>query len=78
MAPGCYGNRMAHTDDATIRIGLLLCFAASACGDGTKPVPPPESPCPGTPFNAWTNDPQLCVYEFASGLGAPRQMAFAP
>jgi len=83
---------MAHPDDdatiaarpsarwpgrfLTLATGVLA--AAGACGEGHTPTPPPVSPCPGTPFDVWTNDPNLCVYEFASGLGAPRQMAFAP
>jgi len=35
--------------------------------------------CVGTsPYTAWTSDPKLCVYVFATGLDKPRQMAFAP
>ncbi|WP_394841255.1 PQQ-dependent sugar dehydrogenase [Pendulispora brunnea] len=40
---------------------------------------PPVDTCVGTaPYDAWVADPKLCVYVFATGLGRPRQMAFAP
>ena len=46
-----------------------------ACGGND----PPRSTCrDGTPADAWAQDDGFCVHMFASGLGAPRQMAFAP
>jgi glucose/arabinose dehydrogenase len=72
-------------------LGLALgLWAASACNDpgsaGVTPVPrgpttrgPGVDPCTGTPLaGVWTQDSRLCVRVFASGLGSPRQMAFAP
>ena len=35
--------------------------------------------CVGTtPFDAWVADPNMCVFVYASNLGRPRQLAFAP
>jgi glucose/arabinose dehydrogenase len=60
------GGRLVHA-----AIGLVL----AACGGSSAP---PVSNCPGGPANIWVGDPQLCVFEYASGLGAARGLAFAP
>lgn len=47
--------------------------AGSNAGSGG----PPPFNCGGEPYSAYVSDPRMCVTVFASGLGAPRQMAFA-
>ena len=57
----------------------LLWLVGAACGDNSpQPPPPPVPTCPGTTTDAWVSDSRYCVYEFATGLGRARQMAFAP
>jgi glucose/arabinose dehydrogenase len=55
---------------------ILLLTNLVACGGGALPRPP--TTCPGDSVDAWTSDPGYCLYQFASGLSRPRQMAFAP
>lgn len=55
---------------------ITLMATLLACGGSPPPRPP--TTCPGTSFDAWTSDPRYCLYQFASGLSGPRQMAFAP
>ncbi|MEO7733714.1 MAG: hypothetical protein ABIY55_22305, partial [Kofleriaceae bacterium] len=57
---------------AAVAWGLAL----AACGGSSSPPPPTN--CPGEAADVWVGDPQLCVFEFAAGLNAARQMAFAP
>jgi len=65
------------TDDARPWIRrLLLPVALAACGGSTSPPPPTN--CPGEAADVWVSDPQMCVFEYASGLNGARQMAFAP
>ncbi|WP_394823209.1 PQQ-dependent sugar dehydrogenase [Pendulispora albinea] len=70
---------------AAMLAGFLACSDSSddPRAPDTPPAPdgssPPPVNCVGTtPYDAWTSDPKLCVYVFGSGLGEPRQMAFAP
>jgi glucose/arabinose dehydrogenase len=46
--------------------------------DADSTLPPIENCVGSTPLITYVSDPNLCVYVFASGLGAVRQMAFAP
>jgi glucose/arabinose dehydrogenase len=60
----------------TLGVPFLALASLAACGGSTSP--PPSPTCPGEAADVWVGDPQLCVFEFASGLGGARQMAFAP
>jgi len=69
-----------------LRLPVVALAAFAACGSsdsnggtGADAGPAPVN-CVGTqPYDkAWTADPNMCVYVFASGLTRPRQMAFAP
>lgn len=67
-------NRMI-TPVATWSRGWIAVAALAACGGSS--APPSSTACPGEAADVWVSDPQLCVTEFASGLGGARQMAFA-
>ncbi len=47
-------------------------------GPGADGGSPPPANCQGPAFDAWVSDPKMCVVTFATGVGAARQMAFAP
>ena len=73
---------MARTDDEILRGGgfgyaaiAAVAWMLAACGGSSAP---PASNCAGGAAGVWVGDPQLCVVEYASGLGGARGLAFAP
>jgi glucose/arabinose dehydrogenase len=53
--------------------------ASTPASNPAQDLPQSPNTCTGaTPYPAYVSDARLCVYVFAEGLGAPRQMAFAP
>jgi glucose/arabinose dehydrogenase len=62
--------------DPNVLLGIALAASLAACGNNS---PPRSTTCTeGASVDAWVQDPGYCVYQYATGLGAPRQMAFAP
>src|SRR5690349_15647740 len=64
--------------DAGVVLSIVLAAALPACGSSSQTTPPPPTGCPGDPADVWVSDGRMCVYVYASGLGNPRQMGFAP
>jgi glucose/arabinose dehydrogenase len=61
---------------SSVLLGIVVAASLPACGSSSPPRP--TTCTSGTPADAWVSDGRYCVYVFTTGLGAARQMAFAP
>jgi glucose/arabinose dehydrogenase len=68
-------NSLLRSQARDASLLLSIAAAAAACGSNPPPRPPVGA---GEAVDAWVSDGQYRVTAFASGLGHPRGMAFAP